>query len=804
MKRRCLLAVALVAVITPASFIEVLAIESPPVVTDVEGQPLAANAARVAEALQFLGAPLPEAVAGALAPAGRDAARVQAALDPQVMFVVGINPEGRVRVGRGPAPAKLQQAGYLPVLVKVVNEAGVTKTLGITSPQSGPVHYRSPDWQKKDADLSGGPDYSGRFLQAVMFTNRPMTEELSGLKVEYAIALLYSSEAGKREATIGFDLGQGEQDLGFRGEVPVLFDVTPAVKVKLHVLDYDGKPTVARFLFRKQGIKHAYPPQPKRIGPDLSFQPQIYRADGEVVLLPPGEVSMEYARGPEYRVVKKIITVPAAAEHEIDVKLERWVNPAEYGWFSGDHHIHAAGCSHYTSPTEGVLPEHMFRYVKGEGLNVGCCLTWGPCFEFQHSFFHPVPDAVSEPLTVLKYDVEVSGFGSQVLGHVCLLNLKDMDYPGSGGSKLKGWPTWTTPLMRWAKSQGAVTGYAHSANGLNVNAAQASQRLLDDMDWDHDGKVSREEAAKSRLPLPEAFDAIDVVKDGKLARDELVLSHDRAKAWLPNLAIPQMNGIGAQEICVTAAQGLCDFISAMDTERVPEWNCWYHLLNCGFPIKCSGETDFPCISGSRVGQGRVYVQLGKVDHVDFAAWCEGIRLGRAYVSDGYAHALDFRVGGVAPGFGEVRLDSPGEVEVKATVAFAGEQPLGTSIGGEVPLGPVRKVELVVNGKAVASQEVPADGQRHELRFTIRPAVSSWVALREFPTLHTNPVNVVVGGRPIRASRNSARWCAATIEQLWRTREKKIAESERGEAERTFKAAIETYRRIAEESPAEEQ
>ena len=71
-------------------------------------------------------------------------------------------------------------------------------------------------------------------------------------------------------------------------------------------------------------------------------------------------------------------------------------------------------------------------------------------------------------------------------------------------------------------------------------------------------------------------------------------------------------------------------------------------MNCGFPLKVSGETDFPCISGTRVGQGRVYVQLGKVD-VDFAAWCEGLAKGRSYVSDGYAHALEFTVDGKRPG-----------------------------------------------------------------------------------------------------------------------------------------------------------
>ena len=67
-------------------------------------------------------------------------------------------------------------------------------------------------------------------------------------------------------------------------------------------------------------------------------------------------------------------------------------------------------------------------------------------------------------------------------------------------------------------------------------------------------------------------------------------------------------------------------------------------------------------------------------------------------------------------------------------------------------------------------------------------------------MHTNPVNVLVGGKPIRASRMSALWCIGTIEQLWRVRGKGIAAHERDEAEKTFKAAIEKYRKIAEEAP----
>src|SRR6185312_1008640 len=102
---------------------------------------------------------------------------------------------------------------------------------------------------------------------------------------------------------------------------------------------------------------HVYPMQAKRLAPDFFFQQQIYRPDGGTVLLPPGEIVMTYGRGPEYKLISKKVTIPAQGEAQIAVKLERWINPADFGWYSGDHHIHAAGCAHYTSPTEGVNPD---------------------------------------------------------------------------------------------------------------------------------------------------------------------------------------------------------------------------------------------------------------------------------------------------------------------------------------------------------------------------------------------------------------------------------------------------------------
>ncbi len=768
-------------------------------VADVEGQPLAANVARLFKTLDYLGAPLAGDDAKALskAVADKDANKIQALLDKRVLFVVTLNPEARVKVAKGPGSTTIQQAGWTPVLVKVLNDSTVKKSLRILSPQSGPV-YAGAGQQSKDP--KSDPKIVERFLGVEMYTKPPMMETLSGLKAEYAIALFYSSESGKREATIGFDIGQGNQDLGFRGETAVLFEVRPAVPVKVKVADFDGKPTTGRFTITDAN-GHVYPPQAKRLAPDFFFQKQIYRPDGGTILLPPGQFTVEYGRGPEYKLKRTKLVVSAAGKPSpLEVKLERWVNPMDYGFFSGDHHIHAAGCAHYTSPTEGVLPEDMFLHVKGEGMNVGCCLTWGPCYEYQRQFFEPKPWQRSEPFTILKYDVEVSGFGSQALGHVCLLNLRDQTFPGSGGTKVKGWPTWTTPLMRWAKDQGAVTGYAHSGNGLGVNPKACAKRLLAELDKNGDGVVSQDEAKQGRLPLPLPFAAIDTRSNGKITLAELQKSIEKTATTLPNLNVPEMNGIGAQEICVSTAMGVCDFISAMDTARVPEWNCWYHIMNCGFPLKASGETDFPCIAGSRVGMGRVYVQLGKkTDAVEYAAWCRGIARGRSYVSDGYAHPLEFTVGGIAPGFGDVKRAAAGNVQVAAKVSFAKNVSLGTAPGVRwSPPGETRKLELVVNGKVVASKEIPADDRPHDVSFEVPIAKSSWVAIRSYPQMHTNVVNVIVGGKPIRASKASAQWCVGVIEQLWRVRGPGIRKSERAEAEKTFKKALEVYKQIVQE------
>ena len=758
-----------------------LAPQDLPIITDVDFQPLASQALRVNESMQFLGAPFSEGDRKALEAACRetDAAKgvrdIQRVLDPHVLIFVNINPESRVKVAAGQVRPELQEQGWRTFLVKVHNEAGVTAQLKAESPNAAPLYTRStssPDpfgkVEPKKAvaaeKLVKPGDVSQRFLDIAMYDSQPLTKNLSGLKVEYRIIQLYTRDAGKREASISFNVGQGTQDIGFRSAVPILFDCLPSTEVVLGVIDSDGSPTMGAFVFRDKNGR-VYPSPARRLAPDFFFHPQIYRANNESIHLPPGRYDVEYTRGPEYLVEHRTIDVPESVSHKETFRLKRWIQPAKMGWYSGDHHVHAAGCAHYETPMEGVLPKDMMRHILGEDLNVGCVLSWGPCWYFQKQFFEGKVHELSTPDYVMRYDVEVSGFPSSHAGHLCLLRLKEDDYTPPGGEPVKyidDWPSWDLPVLQWGKRQGGVVGFSHSGWGLNVDTAE-----------------------------------------------------------LPNYVIPPMNGIGANEYLVDVAHDSCDFISSVDTPYVWELNIWYHTLNCGFRAKLSGETDFPCIYGERVGLGRIYIK--QEGALDFDKWTEGIKQGRSYVGDGRSHLMDFTVNNfdIGTGEGELRLDRPGPVKVRVkAAAYLPEQqtPEGQAIQSrsydQKPywdiersrIGKSRKVpvEVVVNGYPVksATKEMVADGTLQDLEFEVPIDRSSWIALRILPSAHTNPIFVLVDDKPIHASRRSADWCIKSIDQCWKQKVKLIRDSEKETAKRAYDEARAIYERILVASEVE--
>jgi hypothetical protein len=389
-------------------------------VVEVEAQPFVAHVRRVTQAMELLGEPFTEnerrALETALNTSGPDAMReLQTMLDARVLFAVTINPEMRVSATRGNAKPELVEQGWRQFLVKVANQAGTTAKLAVVSQQAQSV-FHSQKQTASDVHFHHGkpgespPPVADLWLDLQTFDQQPLETHLSGLSVEYRIVQLFSRDAGPREATFAFDVGQGTQDLGFRNELHVLFTCQPAHEVTLRVRDENGEPTMACFTVR-DAAGRVYPSQAKRLAPDFGFHAQVYRSDGETIRLPEGSYLVRSERGPE-SVAKETRFEVSGATKEWAFQIERWIDPSKLGWWSGDHHIHAAGCSHYTNPTEGVLATDMARHIQGEDLKIGANLTWGPGFDYQKQFFTGVDDVASKYPYLLRYDVEVSGFGS--------------------------------------------------------------------------------------------------------------------------------------------------------------------------------------------------------------------------------------------------------------------------------------------------------------------------------------------------------------------------------------------------------
>lgn len=133
-----------------------------------------------------------------------DSELMQRDIDRYVVAVVTINPESRVKVMRGPHGIEFQSGWQTPVLVKVINEGGVTARINV---------------QSTGDKVTTARFYEDTFVGGVKSN---LSNKLSGESVEYQVVLVRCVATDRREITLTFDVGQATQDLGFRAELPIL------------------------------------------------------------------------------------------------------------------------------------------------------------------------------------------------------------------------------------------------------------------------------------------------------------------------------------------------------------------------------------------------------------------------------------------------------------------------------------------------------------------------------------------------------------------------------------------------------
>ena len=108
------------------------------------------------------------------------------------------------------------------------------------------------------------------------------------------------------------------------------------------------------------------------------------------------------------------------------------------------------------------------------------------------------------------------------------------------------------------------------------------------------------------------------------------------------------------------------------------------------------------------------------------------------------------------------------------------------------------MELVVNGKPIARKNIVADGSVQDIAFEVPVERSSWLAVRILVSSHSNPIFILVDGKPIRASRQSAQWCLAAVDQCWTQKAPKISKAELNDAQAAYDHAREVYTKLVVE------
>ena len=162
---------------------------------------------------------------------------------------------------------------------------------------------------------------------------------------------------------------------------------------------------------------------------------------------------------------------------------------------------------------------------------------------------------------------------------------------------------------------------------------------------------------------------------------------------------------------------------------------WYRYLNCGYRLPIFGGTD-KMSAVVPAGSLRGYAWIGKGEFT-FAGWAAAVRKGNTFMTSG--PLLLFEADGRAPG-AEITLGSGGgSIEVRATAK--------STI-------PIHRLEVVLNGKVVASREESAGAREMVLKESVRVAGPGWLAARCASRVrnperriaaHASPVYVAVPG-----------------------------------------------------------
>jgi hypothetical protein len=365
-----------------------------------------------------------------------------------------------------------------------------------------------------------------------------------------------------------------------------------ALPARVHLRSADGK-----WFFPKSAAAEGSAVEYKvERGPKSVEMHTTLSAHPWTVDLPPGRYTLSVERGKEYLPVEREVEVGQSAA-EVKVKLRRWIDMAQRGWYSGDTHVHR---------TLADLP----NLVLAEDLNVALPLTaWVTHSDLPPSRanraasspLRPAPIAVDQahlvyPLNT-EYEIFTTSGKQHTLGAVFVLGHQrplELGVPPVG------------PVAAEARRQGALLE-------LDKHCWPWSLMLVSQMDVDL-FELANNHCWRTEFGFPQW-----------------------GLEFAPKFMQLETDAAGFTE------RGWLDF----------GFKTYYLLLNCGFRLRPTAGT----ASGVHpvpLGFGRVYVH--QPDGFDYAKWMQALNAGRSFVTTG--PMLHVEIEGQGPGGARAVASSP--------------------------------------------------------------------------------------------------------------------------------------------------
>lgn len=455
------------------------------------------------------------------------------------------------------------------------------------------------------------------------------------------------------------------------------------------------------------------------INPESIERHTTLSAHPAVAHIPPGDYRLRVYRGhetlPEEIVVKVDPADPTGATvapTEVVVRLRRWSQVANLGWFSGDTHLHRS-------------VEELKTILPAEDLNVALPLTeWVtrsdtlPANSDRNLSQSGTADLVTvspnHVIWPLNTEYEIFSVGDQphTLGALFVL--------GHKASLPNGVPPWE-PVVQAARKDNPRALFD-----------------MDKLDWPF-----------SMILPPLVPGALYELSNNHVWQTEFAFRGWNSAA--PNFMIPPF---GASE---GGERDWIDYTLGM----------YYTLLNCGLKLPPTAGTAHG-VHPVPAGFSRVYVHLPNGFNYD--DWISGLAQGRSFVTTG--PMLQATANGNSPGHiftlpkipsesatNPLDVDHPSVpfVDKSANETHAIEMEINVQ-----SLGPILYGEILVNGIPeilVRPQNVPTELGTFTSKITTKvfPRRSGWIAFRAWETrpdgrmrfAHTAPWYLQMGDEPVR-------------------------------------------------------